>query len=425
MKKLITLATLFATTLSLNAQLASAIGDATDNGDGSYTNWFGTFTPESGTLADQGWYAHEEHGRIYMSAFNNHLWIYDPNLSAIGAGLDGWAYTNSIFFPYFYVGNPVPFLYFIDGIPGPAETPRVFVELVSGTKVLLPKVTTDTVVDIAAGNENFSTLVAAVTTAGLAGALSDAGPFTVLAPTNQAFEDAKTALNLTTEELLALPNLGDILTYHVIPGRILSGDLGLDLGAILKGEYISGYVTTLGGTDLRIDTTPFGVLINGDTMVTTPDIEGSNGVIHVIDKVLLPPKDIVDTAIDAGFSTLVAAVQAAGLEETLRTAEDITVFAPTNDAFVALAEALEVGVAELLDLPNLADVLAYHVLGAEAYSADVMPGEVSMFNEATATISVGEDGGLMINDANIVVTDIVTANGVIHVIDAVILPPEA
>ena len=425
MIKLITLAALLAGTLSVHAQLASAINDATANGDGSYTNWFGTFTPENGTLSSEGWLLHEEHGRIYISATGENLWLFDPNLEAAGAGIHGWAYTNRIFFPFFYVNTPVPFLYYVDGVPGPTATPRVFLELASGSKVFLPKVTTDTIVDIAVGNGDFSTLVAAVSTAGLVEALSSAGPFTVLAPTNQAFEDAKTALNLTTEELLALPNLGDILTYHVIPGRILSGDLGLDLGAILKGEYISGYVETLGGIDIRIDTTPLGILINGDTMVSTTDIEGSNGVIHVIDKVLLPPKDIVDTAIDAGFSTLVAAVQAAGLEGALRGDGPFTVFAPTNDAFAALAAALNAEVTDLLALPNLADILTYHVVGAEVYSADVMPGEAVMFNGDPATLSVNSEGGLMINDANIVITDIVTANGVIHVIDAVILPPEA
>jgi uncharacterized surface protein with fasciclin (FAS1) repeats len=198
--------------------------------------------------------------------------------------------------------------------------------------------------------------------------------------------------------------------------------LGLDVVSLLKGATVNGYVETVNGSDLRIDVTPFGVMLDGTTMVTTPDIEAGNGIIHVINEVLLPPQDIVGTAIDAGiFTTLVAAVQAAGLETTLRETDGLTVFAPTDDAFAALgAETIN----SLLANPTaLADILAYHVVAAPVYSANVAAGPVGMFNGDDATLSVTAEGTLKINDANIVITDIVASNGVIHVIDAVILPP--
>jgi uncharacterized surface protein with fasciclin (FAS1) repeats len=228
-------------------------------------------------------------------------------------------------------------------------------------------------------------------------------------------------LNALLTDADQLPALTSILTYHVVPGRVTSGMLGLDLGAILSGEMFSGYVTTLGGADLRVDVTPFGILLNGSTMVTTPDVEASNGIIHVIDEVLLPPQDIVDTAINAGFSTLVTAVQAAGLEETLRGEGPFTVFAPTDEAFSAIPE--ETLTALLADPETLSNILLYHATSGKVYQSEVAVGEVPMANGDSATVSIGESGELLIDGATITATDIVTSNGVIHVIDAVILPP--
>jgi transforming growth factor-beta-induced protein len=399
--------------------VAPALNDAVDNGDGSYTNWFGTFTPDEGMISNTGWVDHMEHGRLWLNANGQNLWIYDPNVDALGLGNGGWIYTNRNIFPNFYVKKPGSnWLIFVSGVQGPEGTPRVFVDLFAGSNVYLPKATTDSIVDIAIGNEAFSTLVTAVSTAGLVDALSSEGPFTVFAPVNDAFAalggDTINALLADTDALT------NVLTYHVVPGRYPSGKLGLDLGAILKGEYISGYVQTLNGSDLRIDVTPFGILLNGDTMVTVPDIEGSNGIIHVIDQVLLPPKDIVDTAIDAGFNTLVAAVQAAGLESALRGDGPFTVFAPTDEAFAALGE--ETINALLADPDTLGNILLYHVVGAQVYSSEVMPGNVTMLNGDMASLSADDMGNLMIDGANIIVTDVQAANGVIHVIDAVITP---
>jgi transforming growth factor-beta-induced protein len=135
-------------------------------------------------------------------------------------------------------------------------------------------------------------------------------------------------------------------------------------------------------------------------------------------------KDIVDTAVEAGsFTTLVSAVQAAGLEETLRGEGPYTVFAPTDDAFAAVPkETLDA----LLADPKgaLTDVLTYHVVPGKVMSTDLSDGmTVETVNGATLTIKVNDDGTVQINDATVTTADIETSNGVIHVIDSVLIPP--
>jgi uncharacterized surface protein with fasciclin (FAS1) repeats len=134
-----------------------------------------------------------------------------------------------------------------------------------------------TVVDIAAGSEDFSILVEAVTAAGLGEALSGEGPFTVFAPTNDAFAAALETLGVTKEELLANENLAAILQYHVLSGKVLSTDL--------QPEQT---VATLQGEEVEIVVGDDGATINGAGIVTT-DLEAGNGVVHVIDQVILPP----------------------------------------------------------------------------------------------------------------------------------------
>ncbi len=136
---------------------------------------------------------------------------------------------------------------------------------------------TGTIVDVAAANPDFSILVAAVQKAGLAETLAGPGPFTVFAPTNDAFAAALTALGLTQEELLASPDLAGILTYHVLPAKVMAADVTSEsTPATVQGETVD--VKPVSG----------GVTVN-DATVTTADVAASNGVIHVIDKVLLPP----------------------------------------------------------------------------------------------------------------------------------------
>ena len=294
-----------------------------------------------------------------------------------------------------------------------------------------------TIVDVAVANGSFTTLVAAVQAAGLVDTLSGDGPFTVFAPTDDAFAAALEDLGLTAEELLASPDLADILTYHVIEGEVDAAT------AISLDGQSAG---TVNGADIAISVVDGSVVINDSATVVTPDVAASNGIIHVIDAVLLPPDfgaeddmaeddmaeedaagTIVDVAVANGsFTTLVAAVQAAGLVDTLSGDGPFTVFAPTDDAFAAALEDLGLTAEELLASPDLADILTYHVIEGEvdAATAISLDGQsAGTVNGADIAISV-VDGSVVINDSATVVTpDVAASNGIIHVIDAVLLPP--
>jgi transforming growth factor-beta-induced protein len=265
------------------------------------------------------------------------------------------------------------------------------------------------IVQIASGDSRFSTLVTAVKAAGLVDALSGAGPFTVFAPTDAAFAKlGQAAIN----NLLANPDkLKSILLYHVVGQK-------LPAAAVVKLPL----VTTLNGADALLAVKAGNVSIDNAT-VTATDIMASNGVIHVIDTVILPPSmDIVDTAVSAGsFKTLVAAVKAAGLVDTLKSAGPFTVFAPTDAAFAKLGQAT---IENLLANPDkLKSILLYHVAAKKLYASKVvaMP-TIATVNGASAKISM-KNGEAYIDNAMISTTDIMTTNGVIHVIDTVILPP--
>ena len=142
-----------------------------------------------------------------------------------------------------------------------------------------------TVVDLAAANSDFSTLVSAVQEAELVETLSSEGPFTVFAPTNDAFARALESLDMTAEELLASEDLGAILTYHVVAGEVLAADVvaAVEAGG---GEFV---VTTVNGADLTVTVQDGMVTLNGTATVTAADLMAGNGVVHVIDAVLLPP----------------------------------------------------------------------------------------------------------------------------------------
>ena len=241
-------------------------------------------------------------------------------------------------------------------IPEPTATPE-------------PEVMEMDIVDTAVADGRFTTLVAAVTAAELVDTLKGEGPFTVFAPTDDAFA----ALPEGTVESLLLPEnkqaLTDILLYHVVSGKVMAAD-------VVNLES----ATTVLGKDVAIKVDGGKVYIN-DAEVIITDIETSNGVIHVVDSVLLPPseegammdKTIVDIAVEDGrFNTLVAAVTAADLVETLNGEGPFTVFAPTDDAFAALPE----GTVENLLLPEnkqaLTDILLYHVVSGKVMAADVV-----------------------------------------------------
>ncbi len=275
------------------------------------------------------------------------------------------------------------------------------------------------IVDTAAAADDFKTLVAAVKAAGLVETLKGEGPFTVFAPTDAAFGKLPAG---TLDELLKPENkekLTSILTYHVVPGKVLAADV-----VKLKSAK------TVQGGEVTIAVEGGKVQVDGAN-VTATDIECTNGVIHVIDAVILPPepkeeaKDIVDTAAAADdFQTLVAAVKAAGLVDTLKGEGPFTVFAPTDAAFGKLpAGTLD----ELLKPENkdkLTAILTYHVVPGKVLAADVVKlKSAKTVQGAEVTIAV-EGGKVQVDEANVTATDIECTNGVIHVIDAVILPPE-
>ena len=293
-----------------------------------------------------------------------------------------------------------------------------------------------TIVDVASSLDDFTTLVAAVEAAGLVDTLSSDGPFTVFAPTNDAFEVALGDLGLTAEELLAdTETLTEILTYHVVAGEV---DAATAIS--LDGQNAE----TVNGAEISINVVDGNVVVNNAT-VTTADVMASNGIIHVIDTVLLPPHDgemtdemsddmsessigsIVDVAVEAGsFTTLVAALQAAGLDETLANDGPFTVFAPTDDAFAAALESLGLTADELLaDTDTLTAILTYHVIDGAVPAETVLTLDgqnATTLNGADISISIDGDT-VMVNDASVTAVDVVADNGIIHVIDSVLLPP--
>ena len=274
--------------------------------------------------------------------------------------------------------------------------------------VLLPPTTT--VVDVIVNSPDHNTLEAAVIAAELVPTLSGDGPFTVFAPTDAAFDALPDG---TVDALLQDPtgDLAQILLYHVLSGQILSSDL-------TNGQM----ATTLNGADITVTVDNGNVFIN-DARVTVADLTTDNGVVHIIDAVLLPRKiTVVDVIVNSAVhNTLEAAVIAADLATTLSGDGPFTVFAPTDAAFDALPD----GTLETLLMDptgDLADILLYHVLGAKVLSTDLTDGQMAttLFGQdVTVTI---DNGSVFINDAQVTFADIETDNGVVHIIDAVLLP---
>ena len=287
--------------------------------------------------------------------------------------------------------------------------------MVASVTVIAPP--SNTVVDIIVNSEDHTLLEAAVGAAGLVDALNGDGPFTVFAPTDAAVVALTEALGITAEELLALPNLGDILQYHVVAASAFSTDLS-------DGQMIG----TLQGSDVTVTINMDGVFIN-EAMVTVADIAADNGVVHVIDAVLLPPAPVSNTVVDVivnseDHTVLEAAVLAADLAGALSAEGPFTVFAPTDAAFTALMEALEISAEELLAFEGLTDVLLYHVVGAQALAADLSDGqEITTLLDQDVTITIN-GMGVFVNTAMVTVADIMADNGVVHVIDAVLLPQD-
>jgi uncharacterized surface protein with fasciclin (FAS1) repeats len=304
--------------------------------------------------------------------------------------------------------------------------------------------TDDTAATAASNNPLLSTLVSAVSQAGLVDTLDSDGPFTIFAPTNDAFaalpaEDLDAVL--ADQELLT-----SILTYHVVAGESLDAAA---LGSAGSAETVNGATLEFGSD---------GTTVNGVDVLCS-NVMTANATVHIIGEVLMPPADDMgemeegammpsgplcsavpadgegsfagmtdDTAATAAsnnpvLSTLVAAVQAAGLVDTLNSDGPFTIFAPANPAFDALPEGTLDTV--LADTDLLTSILTLHVVaGEQLSSADLAElDSVTTVNGADITLAVADDGTLMVNgQASVGCADIQTANATVHVIDAVLMP---
>jgi uncharacterized surface protein with fasciclin (FAS1) repeats len=263
---------------------------------------------------------------------------------------------------------------------------------------------------VAIGDGNFKTLVAALTKANLVATLQGTGPFTVFAPNDAAFTKA----GITSLDALTADALKPILLYHVLAGKILAAD-------IKTGQT----EVTSGSTKLYITKNANGVYLNGNTKVSATDVAASNGVIHVLDNVLIPPsKNIAEIAIaDSRFTTLVDLVKKAGLVETLSAASGAyTVFAPTNDAFTELFKTVNPAT---LTNDQIKNILLYHVVPSKVFSPDLTNGDVTMANGGKVTIDL--TSGVSVKGktsaaSKVVIANVMATNGVIHAIDKVLLP---
>lgn len=288
------------------------------------------------------------------------------------------------------------------------------------------------VVENAIASPDHTTLVTAVVAAGLVDTLSSEGPFTVFAPTNMAFDKLPDGTVATLLEEENIGTLTDILTYHVVAGNFVASDIT---------DWLT--LTTIQGNKLVFDIDEDGnVMINNNSMVTLADLTSSNGVIHVIDSVLMPEdtengvevggafmiptKTVVENAIDsADHETLVAAIVAAGLVDTLSSEGPFTVFAPTDMAFDKLPDGTVASLLEEENLAQLAGILTYHVVAGEYLASDITDGLTLTTVQGTDLMFEVNSNGITINGSSMVTAGNAPAsNGVIHVIDTVLLPEE-
>ena len=271
------------------------------------------------------------------------------------------------------------------------------------------------IVEIAAADGQFTTLVEALTQADLVTTLEGDGPFTVFAPTNAAFEAAGIDLGSISKEALT-----EVLLYHVLGGELKSS-------AINEGQT---YVTTAATNadddqySMLVEKTGSAVKINGSINVTTADVDATNGVIHIVDNVILPLDVVGHASANEGFSSLVTTLGAAtgDLVTVLQGEGPFTVFAPDNAAFAAISD-----VTADLTAEQLNRVLTYHVLEGNIRKSDLSDmQEVPTVNSETFTVNI-DGGNVTITDAqggvaNVTFFDVQATNGVIHVLESVILP---
>ena len=277
---------------------------------------------------------------------------------------------------------------------------------------------TPDIIETATTNGNFNTLIELLTVADLRATLRGPGPFTVFAPTDAAFAKLPAG---TVDDLLKPENKGrlaDLLKYHVISGALTSVDI--------NNRSLPAQISTLAAIKLIVDKDRASIHINA-AVVTRSDIEASNGIIHALDAFLLPLTDAVGTlARDGNLRTLMTALAAAGLLDTLKGEGPFTVFAPSDSAFAKLPNDT---VASLLQPENndlLRNILEYHVTSQLVTGAAIkrmtLPSSITMLAGPAATLDK-ECITIKINDANVTKADLFNTNGMIHIIDTVILPP--
>lgn len=272
---------------------------------------------------------------------------------------------------------------------------------------------------------NFSTLEAAVLKAKLETTLQGAGPFTVFAPDNAAF----TASGITSLDGLTEAQLKKILLYHTLAAKVMAAD-------VPAGPNAKVTTANTPGDSIFVTKNASGVYVNG-IKVKTADVAADNGVIHVLEKVLLPPSgNIVATAQanlggDNGLDSLVKAIVRADAAApgliTLINSNVLTVFAPTNKAFRDLLGALTLSNIDAIPIATLQAVLTYHVKAGRAFSSDLANGNLAMFAGGNTTIAVSAAGATIKgasnpSASNIIATNIMATNGAVHVIDRVLLP---
>jgi len=281
-----------------------------------------------------------------------------------------------------------------------------------------------TVVQVAQDNPELSTLVDAIVAADLVDALSGDGPFTVFAPSNSAFQKLDPDV---LNNIIATPSLlTSLLQYHVVSGDVESGDLSNGpVQTLLSGQTID--VNVSGGV----------VTLNGSSMVTEADIDASNGVIHIIDEVLIPEDFYAQTlamivSSSPDHTILLSALTKPELSDLLAAAndptQDLTVFAPTDAAFEAVLGAL--GMTSIDDMPVevLKEIVTYHLLGGAVTSDQLSNGDVNTLlpgipgGPEFEFVTVDITDGVKINTANVTAADLKAVNGVAHVVDAVLLP---
>lgn len=297
------------------------------------------------------------------------------------------------------------------------------------------------IVQVAQANPDFSILVAAVVKADLATTLSGPGPFTVLAPTNASFGQLPAPFNSAASitaitDQTQIATLKNILLYHVLSGRKAAADF--PTGASAQATAKPASATGVNDNTVYVSKGSAGVFLNGSSKVVTADVAASNGIIHAIDKVLLPPTTTIAgivTAAAAGspaqFTSLLAALQrpavAAVLTAAASPSSNITVFAPTDAAFAALLTQLNLTSLSQVPDATLLAVLQLHVVGSRVFSSDLASGPVTTLGGPVTVVVNGNavtvrGNGNGTNTANVTANNLLATNGVVHVIDRVLLP---